>query len=73
MRRRSDIESVLGDVYTGKKKWVRYDEGAKLYSLGYNTFTQLAKDAKAVYHLKKIVLVNTEIIDEYLEAFKDNF
>ena len=51
----------------GKKKWVRYDEGAILYSLGINTFRQLAKDAKAVYRINRIVLINTEKIDAYME------
>ena len=31
----------------------------------------LAKEANAVYHVKRIVLVNTEVIDAYLENFKD--
>lgn len=53
------------------KKFVRYEEGAKLYSMGLHTFQQLAKDAGAVYHVKRVVLVNTQIIDEFLEAFRD--
>ena len=36
-----------------------------------HTFQQLAKDARAVYHVKRIVLVNLDLIDEYLEAFRD--
>lgn len=32
-------------------------------------FKQWAKDAKACYKVKQLVLVNLEIIDEYLEAF----
>ncbi len=51
----------------GKKKWVRYKEGAVLYSMGIHTFMELAKEAKAVYHIKRIVLVNTEKLDEYIE------
>jgi hypothetical protein len=35
------------------------------------TCQQLAKDARAVYHVKRIVLVNLDLIDEYLEAFRD--
>ena len=31
----------------------------------------LAKDAGAVSHVNRIVLVNLDIIDEYLEAFRD--
>ena len=51
----------------GKKKWVRYDEGALLYSMGIHSFMELAKEAKAVYHIRRIVLVNTEKLDEYIE------
>lgn len=54
-------------VSVGKKKWVRYKEGAILYSMGIHTFMDLAKEAKAVYHVKRIVLVNTEKLDEYIE------
>lgn len=63
-----DLEKLVRDR---RKKFVRYEEGAKLYSMGFNTFQQLAKDAGAVYHVKRIVLVNLDIIDEYLEAFRD--
>ena len=52
----------------GKKKWVRYDEGALLYSMGIHSFMELAKEAKAVYHIRRIVLVNTEKLDEYIEV-----
>ena len=33
--------------------------------------SKVAKDARAVYHVKRIVLVNLDLIDEYLEAFRD--
>ena len=58
-------------LQVGRKKFVRYEEGAQLYSMGLHTFQELAKDAKAVYHVKRVVLVNTEIVDEYLENFRD--
>ncbi len=51
----------------GKKKWVRYAEGALLYSMGITSFMDLAKEAKAVYRIKRICLVNTEKLDEYIE------
>lgn len=55
----------------GRKKFVTTDEGAALYSMGVHKFRDLAEEARAVYHLKKTVLINTEIIDEYLENFRD--
>lgn len=51
------------------KKFVRYGEGAQLYSMSQSTFEKLAKEAKAIYKYNKLVLVNTEKIDEYLELF----
>lgn len=62
--KREKIEKLLPAV---KKKWVRYDEGALLYSMGVHSFEDLAKKAKAVYHVNRIVLVNTEKVDEYME------
>lgn len=70
-RARKQIENIEGLLTNGKKKFVRYEEGATMYSMGINSFTELAREAKAVYHIKKIALVNTEIIEEYLEQFKD--
>ena len=65
-----NMDKLLKD---GRKKFVRYEEGAALYSMGLHSFQELAKDAGAVYHIKKIVLVNTQLIDEYLESFRDEF
>lgn len=52
------------------KKFVRYKEGAEMYSMGIVSFMDLAKEAKAIYKYRNIVLVNTKILDEYLELFK---
>jgi hypothetical protein len=52
------------------KKFVRYSEGAKAYSMGLTKFQELAKDAKACYKVGQLVLVNTEILDKYLETFR---
>ena len=68
---RKEIPELEKLVQVGRKKFVRYEEGAMLYSMGVHTFQQLAKDARAVYHVKRIVLVNLDLIDEYLEAFRD--
>ncbi len=53
-----------------KKRFVRYKEGCKIYSMGMNKFVHLAKEAKAIYKIDKLVLVNTEILDRYLETFR---
>lgn len=48
------------------KKFVRYQEGAELYSIGLTKFQELAKEAKAVYKIDKVALVNCEIFEKYL-------
>lgn len=52
------------------KKFVRYKEGAEMYSMCQSKFEQIAKEAKATYKVGKIVLVNTEILDKYLELYR---
>ena len=51
------------------KRFVRYADGAEMYSMSLSKFQQLAKDAKACYKVNQLVLVNLDIIDEYLETY----
>ena len=53
------------------KKFVRYKEGAVKYSLGLTKFQALAKEAKAVYKIDGIALVNCELFERYLETFRE--
>ena len=53
------------------KKFVRYQEGAEKYSIGITKFQELAKDAKAVYKVDKIALVNCESFEKFLETFRE--
>jgi len=48
-KRNKDVEKIKRLVAEGSKRWVRYDEGAILYSVGIHTFRKLARDAKACY------------------------
>ena len=68
-RARTEVEQLENMVTSGKKKFVRYAEGAQLYSLGLHTFQEIAKEANAVYRVKRCILVNTDKVDEYLENF----
>ena len=43
---------------TNNKRFVRYPEGAEMYSMSVSKFMQLAKDAKACYKVNQLVLVN---------------
>lgn len=52
------------------KKFVRYKDGAELYSLGIQNFMKLAKEAKAVRKIHGTVLVNVMVLDEYIDSFE---
>ena len=54
-----------------QKKFVRYQEGAEKYSLGLTKFQALAKEAKAVYKIDKVALVNCKKKKKYLETFRE--
>lgn len=53
-----------------KKKFVRYAEGAEMYSMSLRKFQEFAKEAGAIHKVGKMVLVSCEIIDNYLATFK---
>ncbi|MFQ9509642.1 MAG: DUF6462 family protein [Lachnospiraceae bacterium] len=53
-----------------KKKFVRYKDGCKVYGMGISKFQEIAKKADAIYKVNQMVLVNTEILDSYLERFR---
>ena len=40
-----------------------------MYSMCQSKFEDMAKDAGAIYKLNKLVLVNLDIFEEYLETF----
>lgn len=73
MEKRNNLtaEQIISDVRSGAKKFVRYKEGAELYSMGLHTFQEMAREAGAVYKIRKIALVNTEIFDDFLENFRE--
>lgn len=58
-------------VRTGAKRFIRKNEGEIIYSLGRHSFERLAKDSGAVIHYGNSVLIDTEKINKYLEAFYD--
>ena len=70
-RTRKQIEDMEELVGSKKKKYVRYAEGAELYSMGLHSFQEIAKEAGAVRKVKRMVLVNTEKVDAFIESFAE--
>ena len=64
------LSEVQRQQHINKKRFVRYKEGAEIYSMCQSKFEQMAKDAKAIYKVDKLVLVNCDIFEEYLETFR---
>lgn len=69
--RRQSAADIQTLVQSRGKKFVSLSEGAELYSLGLHSFRDLAEEAGAVYKVRRRVLVNTEIMDEYMEMFHE--
>ena len=72
-RKELSVEQLQSLVMNGRlKKFVSVEEGALLYSVGKNTFREMATDAQALYRIKRRVLVNLQKMDEYMELFAED-
>ena len=65
-------ETLMGALQEEKKPkvFVRYDERAEMYSMSRNTFIKIATDAHVIYKVSRLVFVNTQIFEQYLETFR---
>ena len=61
--------STIMDTEPAPRKFLRYKEGAELYSMSPNMFKEIARDAGAVYKRGTMALVNKKKFDEYLKYF----
>ena len=58
------------DEKVKKKDYVRYGEGAEIYSMSRCSFMKLAKDAHAIIKINRISIVDTRVFENYLESFR---
>ena len=70
-RRVLSQERVEKLILSGGKKFVSYKEGAELLSMGLHGFQDLAKDANVIYRVKRRVLVNIQMVYDFMEAFHE--
>ena len=64
LRRGPDLDRFL----EGRKRtFVSYAQGARIYSMNYYSFVTLAKAAGANIRIKKKVVIDLDVIEEYLE------
>ena len=65
---RKPVTGLEEMVISGQKEYVRYKEGAELFSVGERTFMNLAKEANAVRKNKGICLVHVTTLRDYIET-----
>ena len=70
VKKKSGKEAVMETLERRKKTYVRYKEGAELYSMGLSKFQEMAHDAGAVYKVGKACFVNLEIFEAYFQTFR---
>ena len=63
----ADDPKLCSEVNLGNKKYVRYHEGAYLYSMGKKNFTGMARKADAIRKVGGVCLVSIEKLNEYIE------
>lgn len=51
-----------------ERKYVTYEEGARIYRMPYWSFVRLAKRGDANYPMRKSAIVDLDILDAYLEG-----
>ena len=72
--RKAEMPTMSIDKYKEmkvmNKKFVSIKEGVELYSIGSETLRNLAEEAGAIYKIKRKVLINAAIFEEYLESFR---
>ncbi|MCR5119782.1 MAG: hypothetical protein K6B44_09240 [Lachnospiraceae bacterium] len=62
----------LGKVLEGRKrKFTTYAEGARMYEMNYYSFVKLAKKAGANFKIKKKVIIDLTMIEDYLGGRAD--
>lgn len=67
----SEMKTAVDRTRRVSKKYVRYKEGAELFSMGLSKFQKMAHEAKATYKVDKLVLVNVDKFEKYLETFAE--
>lgn len=70
-KRNMTQERLEALVASGGKKFVTLKEGAELLSIGVHSFRDLAEAADAIYRFKRRILVNIQMVYEFMEAFHE--
>ena len=58
-----DLDKYLEDR---GRRYVSYEQGARIYSMPYYSFVRLAKDAQANLRMRRSVVVDLDILEKYI-------
>lgn len=71
-KRKKIWEAPKLDKYIRKRKrYATYLEAARLFSMPYYAFVRLAKEANACWKIRKTVIVDLDILEDYIENFRE--
>lgn len=70
MAKKSEIQELDNLVKKGKK-YMRSEEAMEFFSVGRHTMEKWAKQAKAIYKINGVKLLNIEKIERFIEAFEE--
>lgn len=59
------------DILFVQKSFITYREGCDYYDLTEEVMTRLAKEVGATIRIGRIVMIDTEILDKYIDSFRD--
>ena len=71
--KRKEDEKYMEHIASGAKKFVKYDEGAQIMSMEIHAFMELAKEAKAVYHIRRMEQVIISLLTKWKEESSTAF
>ena len=65
------VKEVKQSARRLRKQYLTYEDAEIIYSLSHKKLLELATKAGALYRMDRIVLINRDIFDEYLEQFRE--
>jgi len=64
------LSQAAREARSKRKQYVKYQEGAELYSMGVCKFKQMAHECEAIIKVGKCVYVDLETFDKYFQSFR---
>ena len=72
MRRNNKGPNLDRYIVGREKRYARYEDAARLYSLPYYTFVKLAKEANANLRIRRTALVDLDAVENYILSHHEN-